>query len=144
MSKENSYVITDEINISEENIEGIICTAIEGGIGYWGCVDNTKPEWKDKPTDMSVSKFITKLLISEKEVIIFDTEKYADELTDEDIWTLNLKEFLLGIRKYFESGESSCLYGICLDKGNVDACNIDADDADCIMQCALFGRFVFS
>lgn len=143
MPKENKYIITEEINTTEEDLTDIICTAFEGGIGHWGCVDNTKSEWKDKPDDMPVSEFVSKLLISGKEITIFDAELEEDELTEEDIWTLNLEKLLSGIKKYIEASRPSCLYTACLNQGNVDAFNIDIEDADCIIQYALFGELTF-
>ena len=127
-----------EVDFTEEDLGDIICTAFEGGIGYWGCLDNTKPEWKEKPKEMPASEYITKLLLDGGSITVFDTELEEDELTDEDIWTLNLDNLLEGIRLWIERGGSGMV-----DGGRIDTCSIDADEADCIVQYALFGKLVF-
>ena len=32
-------------SLTEHDILDILTTAIEGGIGYWCCLDNTDPDW---------------------------------------------------------------------------------------------------
>lgn len=138
MSKDKNYTITVELKLTEEDLGDIICAAFEGGIGYWGCLDMSKPEWQGKPKNMPISQYITILLVSNEEVTIFDTELEEDELTEEGILILNLDKLLAGIKKYLEEDGLDCAY-----EGNIDTCNIDADAADNIIQYALFGEIVF-
>ena len=37
---------TVEKILTVEDMDDIMTTALEGGIGYWACLDNSTPEWE--------------------------------------------------------------------------------------------------
>ena len=64
-------------------------------------------------------------------LILYDAES-------SDKWELTLKKFLNGVKLYFEQG---C--HVQVEDNAIDTGDIDANDADCIVQFALFGEVVF-
>ena len=47
----------------------------------------------------------------------------------DDKWELTLDKFLNGVKLYFEQG-----FHVNVEDNRIDACDIDANDADCIIQ----------
>ena len=114
-------------SVNGEYIEGIIVTALEGGIGYWACLNNTRPEWDNKPEDMPTAYYATRLILEGEWLCFNDAES-----GDEDKWGLNLERLLHGI-------------GFMLHK---EMCNgefrFPIDCADMIFQYAIFWEIRYS
>lgn len=115
-------------NLTQENIDDIMVSALEGGINYW-C---GKAE-----------------VVEEKRVADWGHEQIArggvlvlHDIEDPDeTWELNLEKFLNGFKLWLENGGDQ--YDA-VEDGEVDCCNIDAVCADEIIQYALFGEVQFS
>jgi len=119
-------IYTIQIPITGEQIENIIVTALEGGIGYWACLNNATPEWNNKLEGLPASQYAAQLIFEGKTVEFTDAE-------DEDVrWDLDLPRLLNGIRQNAEA-----------ESGSIDLDDIDAEIADCIIQYALFGELVY-
>ena len=118
--------ITNQVVITRNEIEGIIVNGIEGGIRYW-CYhieENLKDgtyirEGKPKETPLSV--WVTKLVLDGKEVGFFDGEetKY-----------LSLENLVSSFKHHITNGRA-------------DLEDYDSEDADYIIQRALYGSVVF-
>ena len=108
-----------EVTVAAEQIENIIVTSLEGQSTYWLGLDNTTPEWADEPDDLPTSQYATQLILEGKAVTLYDIED------EDEVWTLTLDKLLKGI-------------GIALSNGE----DIE-DEADNVMQYALFGELVF-
>jgi hypothetical protein len=108
---------------AEKDIDDIMVGAIEGGINYWGYV--TPATKKGKPSDEATSQWCTKLLLEGGTVYIGDVED-KDEL-----FQLTLEGLIKGIEINHRERARS----------NPD--QYDAEDYDCIIQYALFGRLVY-
>ncbi|MCL2062067.1 MAG: hypothetical protein FWH03_05525 [Firmicutes bacterium] len=121
-----TYDVTAVIPMKVEDLENIVVSAIEGGINYWAALDNTDPEWDNKPEGLAVSQYVLELLIAGKSVKFQDAEGSDD---DSD-WNLTLEKLL---------------NGIALDLRNyqTDLLDIDSEDADRIFQYALLGEIVY-
>lgn len=117
---------TKEIPVTENDIESVIVGAFEGGSNYWVGLDNTKPEFKDKPKDEPLSTWVTKLLIDGKTVYLFDREMPSDK------FELTLQKVINGLALNALKRPKDCD----LEQG-------DAITYDCILQFALFGKIVF-
>lgn len=127
-----TYNITINIKVTDEDVMDIMCSAIEGGIGYWACLDNTTKEFEDAPKDEPYSETCAKILLNGGGVWLVDE--------DGDYW-LSLERLLIGIENWFKSGGDK--YGaVCID-GTLDCGNIDAECADAIIQFALFDDIVY-
>jgi hypothetical protein len=112
--------------LTEEDIENIMVTGLEGGINYWAGLNNTGILWDDKPDSEPNSTWATRILIQGGEVKLFDVED------ENDCWVLTLDKLIKG----FESNYVKRPHDNNLEQG-------DATTADCIIQYALFNEIVF-
>jgi len=137
LSKENSRTIKVELllKITDEDLCDIVCTAIEGGIGYWARLDNTREEWlefeKEEFKDLTVDEIATRILLNGKSLYLIDRE---DKNT---VFELNLTKLLYGIQETIANDSSL------LEDGELDTCNVDGEVADTIIQYAIFGELVY-
>lgn len=112
-----------EVNLTQKDIDDIMVTALEGGITGWcrhvKVVGNFLGEYASDQISRGGS------------LVLYDAE-------GSDKWELTLEKFLNGMKLYFEDGCHVQVEDGCIDPGD-----IDANDADCIIQFALFGEVVF-
>lgn len=121
-----------EVNFTEQDIQDIITTALEGGIGYWACLDDIGASG-----DAPISEQAADVLLTGGSLTFIDAEGDPDDPATER-WTLTLEKLLNGFKLYFEEG---C--HVAVEDNFVDTSYIDANDADCIVQFALFGEVVY-
>lgn len=119
--------ITIKKSVTVDDVENIMITAIEGGIGYWACLLNDRPEWNDQCKGESTSEFAANLLLKGKSVWFQDAEE-----DDEAPWELTLTKLLNGLAQNAKERPHDCD----LEQG-------DATTADCIVQYALFSKVVY-
>ncbi len=134
-----------EVTVTPEDIDDIVCTALESGIGYWACLDNSTEEFENAPEEETVSETTSRLLKEGKTITLIDEEE--DEKHE-----LTLEKLLAGIKLYLEDKQRP--YNILADDLNstgyskgtyeLDCYMIDADVADMIVQYAVFGEVVFA
>ena len=112
-----------EVILTQQDIDDIMSTALEGGIIGWCNQIEVVGEQLGRCASEQISKGGS--------LILYDLES-------SDKWELTLKKFLDGVKLYFEDG---C--HVQVNDGKIDPGDIDANDADCIIQFALFGEVVF-
>lgn len=140
---DKNIVFLVKLPISYELLDNIIVSAFEGGIGYWACLDNTTDDFEQyysineqirsmKPDDYynhphfkTTSDIVRELLLEEKAIILEDAEDSSEK------WELTLEMLKKGIE----------LWLLHTERGNIN--NIDSDDADQIVQYALFGEITY-
>lgn len=121
-----SYYLTDD------DLENIIITALEGGIGYWACLDNSivePPEWGDwskQPAGMPTAEYAWKIL-QDGGILHF-----LDEEDDGAEYFLDLQSLFCGIGKAIAAKDWD---------GDMD--KLDALLADAIIQYAIFGSVIY-
>lgn len=116
------------ITVTEEDVENLLVTAIEGGIDYW-CEGIEFGE--DRPNGEPCSTWTAKQLIKGRLV----------KIRDEDGWhSLSIERFIAGITRFL--GETSD--SVDVEDGRLDTTCIDACDADAIIQYSLFDKLVYS
>jgi hypothetical protein len=120
-----SYEIRGEI--TDKDISDVIVGSFEGGSNHWLGVDNTTPEWENKPRPVPISIWATKLLLDGKQVLIYDVED------EKEVYILTLPKVMRGIE----------LNAKCRPWA-ADKDNWDATDVDCILQYGLFEEIVYS
>lgn len=136
---------TVEMTLTAEEMDDIFTTALESGIegiGYWAVLDNTTEAWKKARRQIDESgaeayygTILTKVLLNGDEVRFYDAEADEDDLQEDEIWFLGMKQFLNGCKLY-EENRGSLLK-------NLEEGNFDAVEADCLVQYAVFGEVIF-
>ena len=137
MKAKNELEVKIPVRLSDEDIEDLMVTAMEGGIGYWACLDNTDARFADAPEDESLAETATKILLDGGGVTFLDNEDRSQA------FILRLDLLLEGVRLYLT--ESYCTQNFEMKNGvaRLDMCMVDAEIADMIIQYALFGKLVY-
>lgn len=125
-------ILKKKVIINQEDIDDIMCTALEGGITYW-CI-NAQSCMESKWMRENNIEYCSEIISRGGEIILTDEDNVKYKLT--------LKHFLTGLQKLIdESGE---YYLEQTNDGYVlETSEIDADIADLIIQYAIFGELVF-
>lgn len=111
------------VDVTEEDISDIMTTALEGGIVHWcGRVEMTGAHSK-----LSIEERLAK-----------GESLTLHDMKSEKTYTLTCAALLNGLRLFLNDIPRSCVYN-----GKLDTSEIDADDADSIIQLAVFGRIVY-
>lgn len=121
-----SYYFTDD------DLENIMITALEGGICYWACLDNSEVEppkwgdWSKQPADMPTSEYAWKILKNGGML------HFLDEEDDDAEYFLDMESLFNGI-------------SLCIERKdwNGDMDLMDAALADMIVQYAIFGTVIY-
>lgn len=126
MESKHELQVTMPVTIMREDIDDIVCTALEGGITYWCCkaevVGDRLGEWAHEQ-------------ISRGGVLkLYDSE-------ESKVYELTLEKLLAGIKKALEQGYY--LSDGWFDGQRIDCCQVDAQVADVIVQFALFGEVIY-
>lgn len=129
MSKGRKFGIVAEINVSltEEDIDNIMISALEGGISYWCCRAEVSEEKR-------CGDWGHEQIARGGALTLHDTES-------SDKWELNLEKFLNGIKLWLQNDGDR--YGALQKDGTLDTGEIDGEMADMIVQYALFGDVIF-
>lgn len=118
--------VEQEITVTQEDIDDIMCSALEGGITYWACKAEVVGDYLGEYASEQISRGGT--------LKLYDAE-------DGSVYELTLEKLLNGIGKAYD-GNWFMEYGWC-DGAKIDHCQIDAEVADAIVQLALFNELVF-
>jgi hypothetical protein len=123
--------VTKNVIISQEDIDEIMCTALEGGITYW-CMHAQsimEEEWMKENNITYLSDV---------------TGRGGDIVltTDDGDYVLTLKAFLTGLQMAID--DDTIAIETINNEYHIDTCMIDADIADVIIQYALFGKLVYA
>lgn len=127
--KNNQFEVTAEITIklTEENIDDIMCSSLEGGVTALWCS-------KIEVCGDYLGEYASEQISRGGELWFYETE--------DDAWRkLTRGKFFEGFKRWVEEGGD--IYNA-VSGGTVDACNIDAMCADAIIQYALFGDVIYA
>ena len=118
------------LQITEQLVESICITALEGGIGYWAVIDTNEEEYekcKKKYPDLAYSQIVARMLLDGGNFVAYDAEDW-----EELLGSFTIKNLLRGIRLYVKAtGDSK------------DLEYLDASACDQIIQYGLFGELVY-
>lgn len=114
------------LSISDEDIDDIVCTALEGGITYWCREARVVGDYLGEYASEQISRG--------GELILVDSES-------DDEYTLTKQKLLNGIRlaisnHYYEDYKW-------WNSNGIETYNVDADVADVIIQLALFEDIIY-
>lgn len=131
MNDKTKTKITIVKEIDDGMIENVIITALEGGINYWAITDNTTPDFEKyyKDNELATSQIAFKILKDGGTIYFGDAEEGFKE-EGGSTWELTWNKLIKGITHF-------------LSIGNVSLWDIYSDDADLIIQYAVFGEIVF-
>jgi hypothetical protein len=132
---DNSEVVATakiEIGLTASDVDNIMVTAIEGGIGYWARLENDTDEWKDKPENISSAQWATHLLLQGKFVLFSDSEIFDESDPDYVHPPLTLE----GLAKGYALNHKKRPWDSSIENGDATTC-------DCIVQYAIFGELVY-
>jgi hypothetical protein len=131
-----------ELTLDREELIDILTTAMEGGIGYWRCLDNTCKTWKkakaqvkaEKGNDYYLEDVMLQVLENGDDIVFIDAEEDPDD-PEAEVYKFNMKGFKNGLALFTkERGNPQKM----LAEGSFDAV-----EADCLIQYACFGEIVF-
>ena len=112
-----------EVELTRQDIDDIMTAALEGGIGYWCRKAEAVGGYLGEHASDQISRGGS--------LILYDAESSGR-------WELTLAKFLNGVKLYLEN---SC--HVQVEDNRIDTCDIDANDADCIIQFAIFEKVMF-
>jgi len=117
---------------SNQDIQDLVSTALEGGITYWCSCANGKHNddgtlFGVLPEDRSKIHFKSDIIAFGGTLVLFD----VDYATTKQIWYLNIENLLQGIAMY--CNKHNVLMSELIDEH-------DASMADAIVQYSLFGK----
>jgi len=135
MNKDTKFLVRIEMEVSltENDVSDILSAALEGGIGYWCCFDNTDEVYEQAPEDEALSETAARVLCNGGKLKLIDEG-------DGKTFEMDMEMFLGGIRRWVESGFDR--YNAVSSAG-FDTSEIDTEMADMIIQLALFGEVVY-
>ena len=126
----NEIFVKFTVRVSNEDIDDIVSTALEGGINYW-CYDaEVVGEYLGEYASDQISRGGT--------LKLYDAES-------DDVWELDKPKLLEGISKAITNGILLEYEWAKFDNEiiTLDTYQVDAEVADAIIQYALFGKLVF-
>lgn len=124
------------VEVDDEFFDNLLCTAFEGGSNYW--IDHViiNHPAGDKPKGVPGSLWASAALNAGGSVMIYPQE-------EADVYRLTKEKFVAGLQAWVSTYPGKAPLTTENKKGCLDGCNMDADDADCILQYALFKEVVF-
>jgi hypothetical protein len=151
MILQTEYTIRREL--TPDDFDVILTTAIEGGISYWACLDNSTDDWKAAKAELieelkdeeneydrkpTYDQIMMRLLQNGKSVAFTD----AEDPDNDEVWELTAEKLMTGALEFqAERMMRTCdVYDI---KSEIENGDFDADDADAVMQYALFGDVIY-
>ena len=132
--REHEIMVKVSVYLTDEDVADLMCTAIEGGIGYWACLDNTGDAFINAPKEEPVSETAAKIILNGGGVTFLEDEDRSQS------WTLTLEKLLNGVKMFIEEDNRIG----CVEGTRVEMAYIDANDADSIIQYALFGEQIYA
>ena len=117
-----------DVEITQQDIDDIMCSALEGGINYW-CR-------KAEVVGDYLGEYASEQISRGGSLILYDAESSGKWELTLDNFKDGLHQFLIDFPNNIEGDE---LNGYYIDPSNIDGC-----DADNIVQYALFGSLIFN
>jgi len=117
-----------EVEITQEDIDDIMCAALEGGIYYWCGEVEVDGEYLGQYAHEQISRGGV-LWLHDAE----DEEAAPYELT--------LEKFIQGLTMFIKNGHGDLVN---IKNKRIDPMDFDSECADCVIQYAVLGEIVYS
>ena len=118
--------ITTNLIVTNDDIDDIMCTALEGGITYWCGRAEVVGDY--------LGAYSYEQIARGGQLKLYDIEDFTE-------YVLNLDNFKKGLKMYIENHDVPLMFYN--QHLAIDPCEIDAEAADAIVQYALFGDIVY-
>lgn len=129
MEKITVIQIEMDVILTDEDIDDIMVSALEGGITYWCGSAEVDGEY--------LGEFASDQISRGGQLVLRDME-------DGKKYTLTKEKFIEGVKMYLkDEGAAACLT-ISGNKARIDPGFVDGNAADSIIQYALFGELVYA
>lgn len=125
--------ITQEISIlvTDEDIDDIMVSALEGGVNYW-C-------YRVDVVGCYKGEYASEQIARGGELQFKVIEEFED---GKDTYLLNKAKLISGLKRYLEDSDDIIARDVKTEYV-LDTCNIDGCRADMIIQYALFGELIY-
>ena len=139
IKERNGYSVINcvlPLEVTDEDIDDIMVSALEGGICYW-C------------TDAEIVAGGYSGTFASEQISRGGALRLRPFDMDEGEYLLTRGSFMEGFRKYIQAGHTECIvrkadkFGVYTGKLGIDPGKIDAPAADCIIQYAVFGDIIY-
>ncbi len=126
--KKTIFSINFNVVVLDEDIDDIMCSALEGGINYWCDMVDVDGEYLGEYASEQISK--------DGVLILHDAEEDRE-------YILTRGNFLMGLEAYLKR-QNTCDFVECVNHElRINTSYIDASMADSIIQYAIFGEEVY-
>ena len=128
MERKFAVSLVRKTYLTEEDIDGIMSCALDGGITAMWCAR------VEVVGEKYLGEYASDQISRGGELRFYDRES-------SETWVLNRAKLILGIEMAVMKGYGWSWFD---ENGKLDIFNIDANEADTMVQFALFGEVVFS
>lgn len=120
--------VSFEVEVTQEDIDDIMVSALEGGINYWCCKAVVVGEYLGEYGSDQISRGGI--------LELYDSE-------EPEVYELTKEKFMEGLKMYLANPTYSDILEFVDHKVKLDTCYADAEVADSIIQYALFGEIIY-
>lgn len=132
-----NVIVQVPVELNDEFFEDVVCTMLEGGSNYWvDTIDINHPEGK-RPSGTPVSTWAADALNKGGSITIYPIEE------EDGITTIKRENLVFGVKQLIEEHPDWVAVTYDHKANHIDFGNMDADDADAILQYAVFGDLIF-
>lgn len=132
-----NFIVDIPVELDDEFFDDIICIMLEGGSNYWiDTIDIDHPDGK-RPSGTPVSTWAADAINKGGSITIYPIEE------EDGITTIKRENLIFGVQQLIEEHPDWVAVTYENKKNRIDLGCMDADDADAIMQYAVFGELVF-
>lgn len=131
--------ITLQMPVPDQLCASILCTALEGGTGYWAVVDDIVRKPAAKPLYDGEFEYVSALFADTEAQGEDDEPAFPPQVVDYAVIRKGLQRILSGEVKVRRDLVQATQSGVVEEDGG----HIDADAADVIVQAGMFGELVF-
>lgn len=127
--KTESIKVVFQVAVTQQDIDDIMCGALEGGITYW-CDSARVVGGK------YLGKYASEQISRGGQLKLHDCEEDEEHILTKEM-------FLEGLKKYFENPHPYDITEGTREGLKLDTCQADATVCDMIIQYALFGEVIY-
>ena len=117
-----------KVRITDEDIDDIMVSALEGGINYWCC--------RAEAVGLPLGEYASDQISRGGMLRLYDRE-------DESAYELTKEKLVKGISMYLENPTQSDVLEVIDHELRLDTSYVDADVSDCMVQYALFDDIIY-